>query len=283
LLHEVFSQNFWSGHPMARPIIGSQETITGFARQPLREFFQRVYNPSNLIVTAAGNLEHDPFVRQVEDRFGALAKQPARVRDAAPEARAAVVLHDKPSLEQVHLCLGLPTYAITDPRRYGGFVLNTLLGGGVSSRLFLKIREREGLAYAVFSDLGLFSDAGCLSVYAGTSLEAVPRVLEHVMWEFRNLKDELVPDVELRRAKEHLKGSLMLSMESTSSRMSNLARQEKFFEEFLSLDEVAGRIEAVTAQELREAANQWFHQDRLAAAVLGNLNGFRLERDALAC
>jgi predicted Zn-dependent peptidase len=222
-------------------------------------------------------------VRQVEDRFGALAKQPARISDAAPEARAAVVLHDKPSLEQVHVCLGLPTYAITDPRRYCGFVLNTLLGGGVSSRLFLKIREREGLAYAVFSDLGLFSDAGCLSVYAGTSLEAVPRVLEHVMWEFRNLKDEPVPDVELRRAKEHLKGSLMLSMESTSSRMSNLARQEKFFEEFLSLDEVAERIEAVTAQELREAANQWFHQDRIAAAVLGNLNGFRLERDALAC
>jgi predicted Zn-dependent peptidase len=283
LLHEVFSQNFWSGHPMARPIIGSQQTITGFAREPLREFFQHTYNPSNLIVTAAGNLEHGPFVRQVEERFGPLAKQLARVSDAAPEARAAVVLHDKPSLEQVHLCLGLPTYAVTDPRRYGGFVLNTLLGGGVSSRLFLKIREREGLAYAVFSDLGLFSDAGCLSVYAGTSLEAVPRVLEHVMWEFRNLKDELVPDVELRRAKEHLKGSLMLSMESTSSRMSNLARQEKFFEEFLSLDEVAERIEAVTAQELREAANQWFHQDRIAAAVLGNLNGFRLERDALAC
>ncbi len=283
LLHETFSRGFWEGHSLARPIIGNTETINGFRREQLRSFFERTYNPSDLIVTAAGNLDHDVFTRLVEERFSGLPSKPRRATDAAPATHPALLVHNKPSLEQTHLCVGLPAFGIADPRRYAGFVLNTLLGGGVSSRLFLKIREREGLAYSVFSDLSLFSDTGCLIVYAGTSLESVPRVIQYVAQEFRNLKNDLVPDEELRRAKDHLKGSLMLSMESTSSRMSNLARQEKSFGEFMTLDEVAGRVEAVTAQELRELANEWFLQERVAAAVLGNLNGFQLQREAFAC
>jgi predicted Zn-dependent peptidase len=283
LLHETFSQGFWEGHSLARPIIGNAETINRFRREQLRKFFERTYNPADLIVTAAGNLDHDVFARLVEERFSSLPSQSRRPADASPATHPALIVHNKPSLEQTHLCVGLPTHGITDPRRYIGFVLNTLLGGGVSSRLFLKIREREGLAYSVFSDLSLFSDTGCLIVYAGTSLESMPRVIDYVAQEFRNLKNDLVPDEELRRAKDHLKGSLMLSMESTSSRMSNLARQEKFFGEFMTLDEMAEHVEAVTAQEVRELANEWFLQERMAAAVLGNLNGFQLQREAFAC
>jgi len=283
LLHETFLGSFWNGHSLGRPIIGTKETIDAFEHEQLRSFFRRTYNPSNLIVTAAGHLEHEAFVGAVGERFGNLAKQPERKRGAPPEAHAEVVLKDKPSLEQVHVCLGLPTCSVTNPRRYAGFVLNTLLGGGMSSRLFLKIREREGLAYAVYSDLSLYSDTGCVSVYAGTALKTVHRVVECVAKEFRDLKQNLVPAEELRRAKDHLKGSLLLSMESTSHRMSSLARQEQFFGEFVSLDEVARRVEAVTADNLREMANEWFHQERVAATVLGNLNGFQLDRALFAC
>ena len=283
LIHEIFSRNFWKGHALGRPIIGNHRTITSFERKQLRGFFRRTYEPGKLLITAAGNVRHDKFVRMVEEHFASLRPRPNGRRIARPKPAPSIVLHDKPSLEQVHVCLGLPMHAIADPRRYASFLLNTVLGGGVSSRLFLKIREREGLVYAVFSDFSLYADAGCLSIYAGTSLEAVEQVIAYVMEEFRDLKDNPVTDAELRRAKDHLKGSLMLSLESTASRMSNLARQEKYLGEFLSLDEVIGHIEQVQAPALRELANEWFHQKKIALTVLGNLGDFRFDREQLTC
>ena len=283
LIHEIFSRSFWKGHALGRPIIGSQRTINSFERRQIRGFFRRTYEPRKLLITAAGNIRHSDFVRVVEDRFGGLKPRETTRRVSPPKPVPSIVLHNKPSLEQVHICLGLPTHAMADPRRYASFVLNTVLGGGVSSRLFLKIRERAGLVYSVFSDFSLYADVGCLSVYAGTSLEAVEQVIAYVLDEFRDLKQNRVSDEELRRAKDHLKGSLMLSLESTSSRMSNLARQEKYLGEFLSLDEVTGRIEAVEAPALRELANQWFHRGKIALTILGNLAGFRFGREKLAC
>jgi predicted Zn-dependent peptidase len=249
----------------------------------LRGFFEKTYQPANLIITAAGNLRHDEVVRLVEERFGHLVPRKQARQHPTPRPKAPIVLRDKPSLEQVHLCLGLPACPVSDARRYAAYVLNTVLGGGFSSRLFLKVREREGLAYAIYSDLSLFVDSGCLTVYSGTSLATVERVLDYVVREFRDLKENHVPAEELRRAKDHLKGSLMLSLESTSSRMSNLARQEKYFGRFLSLDEISECVETVTSEQVRELAQDWFLDDRIAVAVLGNLNGFRIERDALVC
>jgi predicted Zn-dependent peptidase len=283
LIHEIFTKNFWKGHALGRPIIGNRKTITAFESKQVRGYFHRTYVPSNLIITAAGNLRHDDFVKLVEERFSGLGSRPCEKPADAPNAAPSIVLHDKPSLEQVHVCLGVPTHRMADPRRYASFVLNTVLGGGVSSRLFLKIREREGLAYAVFSDFSLYADAGCLTVYAGTSLDTTASVLEHVLEEFRDLKENLVPEEELRRAKDHLKGSLMLSLESTSSRMSNLARQEKYLGRFLTLDEVSEQIEAVEAESLRELANEWFRQEKIALAILGNLGDFQMGREKLAC
>ena len=283
LLHEIFSKNFWKGHSLGRPIIGYKSTINNFDRPQLKEFFAETYNPANLIVTAAGNVDHDVFVRLIEDRFAGIATRGKQKPSDTPKAAASLVLRNKPSLEQVHICLGLPTHPMADPRRYASFLLNTILGGGVSSRLFLKIREREGLAYAVFSDFSLYADAGSLTVYAGTSRDTAHQVVEHVMTEFRDLKDNLVTADELRRAKDHLKGSLLLSLESSSSRMSNLARQEKYLGHFLTLDEVGQRIEEVKDADLRDLANEWFHQDRIALAVLGNLDGFEMGREHLAC
>jgi predicted Zn-dependent peptidase len=158
-----------------------------------------------------------------------------------------------------------------------------MLGGGMSSRLFQNIRERQGLAYAVFSELSPYSDTGCLSVYAGTSLESAKLVVESVLKEFKDLKQTLAPAEEVRRAKDHLKGSLMLSLESTSSRMSNLARQQMHFGRFFSLDELAESIEKVTAEDVQRVAQTFFDQKYIALTVLGNLDGFKIGREDLVC
>ena len=203
--------------------------------------------------------------------------------DRVPSTHARISLRNKKELEQVHLCLGVPSYPLPHAQRFVCYVLNTLLGGGMSSRLFQNIRERQGLAYAVFSDLNPYRDTGCLSIYAGTSLESARKVVESITREFRQLKDELVSDEELRRAKDHLKGSLMLSLESTSSRMSNLARQEIYFQRFFTLDELMESIEAVTADEVRTLAQTFFDARQIALTVLGNLENFKMGREDLVC
>src|SRR5437868_11692808 len=153
----------------------------------------------------------------------------------------------------------------------------------MSSRLFQNIRERQGLAYAIYSDLSPYRDTGCLSVYAGTSRESAGKVVQSIVSEFRKLKVDRVSEEELRRAKDQMKGSLMLSLESSTARMSNLARQEMYFENFYGLDELIEKIEAVTADELQQLANEFFRTESIAVTVLGNLNGLKLTRDQLAC
>jgi predicted Zn-dependent peptidase len=194
-----------------------------------------------------------------------------------------IVLRNKKSLEQVQICVGVPSYPITHEKRHSSYILNTLLGGGMSSRLFQNIRERQGLAYAIYSDLNPYRDTGCLSVYAGTSRVSASKVVESIVTEFRKLKAETVPADELRRAKDQLKGSLMLSLESSGARMSNLARQEMYFDRFYGLDELIQKIEAVTAEELQTLANAFFQTENIAVTILGNLNGLRLTREQLAC
>jgi predicted Zn-dependent peptidase len=157
------------------------------------------------------------------------------------------------------------------------------LGGGMSSRLFQNIREKQGLAYAVYSELNLFSDTGCFMVYAGTAIETATQVVNSVVEEFRQLKQELIGEEELRRAKDHLKGSLMLSLESTSSRMSNLARQELYFDRFMSLDEMLESIETVSRDEVQKIAREFFREESIALAMLGRLDDVKLTRSDLAC
>ncbi len=283
LLGTTFARSFWPRHGMGRPVIGTQESIRAFGRDQLREFFGTTFQASNLIVTAAGNLAHKDLVRQVELRFVALNGSGTGRSDPVPVATPAIVLRDKPSLEQVHLALGIEAFPARDPRRFAGFVLSSMLGGGFSSRLFQKIREEAGLAYSVYSDLSLYSDTGCLSIGAGTSLDALPRVLEYTLREFRDLKENLASESEIRRAKDHLKGSLMLSLESTGSRMANLARQETYHGRIRSLDEVIEAIEGVSAASVRDLANEWFQQDQIALSVLGDLRDLRVGRDELVC
>jgi predicted Zn-dependent peptidase len=283
LVHEIFTQNFWKDHPLGRPILGTRDTVRGFERPPVFDFYKQRFSPGNVIITAAGHLNHENFVELVNKYFHTMKPVSNGFHSAPPTIVPKIILRNKKSLEQVQICVGVPSYPITHEKRHSSYILNTLLGGGMSSRLFQNIRERQGLAYAIYSDLNPYRDTGCLSVYAGTSRTSAVKVVECVVSEFRRLKTEQVAPDELRRAKDQLKGSLMLSLESSTARMSNLARQEMYFDRFYGLDELIEKIEAVTAEELQELANTFFQADNIAVTILGNLNGLRLTREQLAC
>ena len=283
LVHEIFTQNFWKDHPLGRPILGTRDTVKRFDRTPVFDFYSQRFSPGNMIITAAGYLNHDQFVELVAKHFKDMKSTSNGFHSSPPKIVPKIILRNKKSLEQVQICVGVPSYPITHERRHTSYILNTLLGGGMSSRLFQNIRERQGLAYAIYSDLNPYRDTGCLSIYAGTSRESASKVVESIVSEFRKLKAEMVTADELRRSKDQLKGSLMLSLESSNARMSNLARQEMYFDHFYGLDELIAKIEAVTAEELQELANQFFETDSIAVTVLGNLNGLKLTREQLAC
>ena len=283
LVHEIFSANFWKDHALGKPILGTPQSVRQFDRQKVRDFYRAVYTPENILVTAAGHLTHAELAGLVRQHFDSLSKGTAVPAEQPPSTHARIALRNKKSLEQVHLCMGVPSYPLPHRERFACYVLNTLLGGGMSSRLFQNIRERQGLAYAVFSELNPYRDTGCLSIYAGTSLASAPKVVESITREFRDLKERLVGDEELRRAKDHLKGSLMLGLESTGSRMSNLARQGMYFGRFFSLDELLESIEVVTADDVRRIAQTFFDPKQIALTVLGNLEKFKIGREDLAC
>jgi len=283
LLHDIFTRGFWPDHSLGRPILGTPETVQKFDREAIRRRFHNWFAPDHILVTAAGNITHEQVLDLVEKEFGRLKPLGKPDKDAVPSTAAPIHLEAKRDLEQVHLCIGVPSLPIAHERRFAVAVLNNLLGGGMSSRLFQNIREKQGLAYAVFSELTPYSDVGMLSVYAGTAKETVGKVLDMTIAEFRAMKESPVSEEELLRAKNHLKGSLMLSLESTSSRMSNLARQELYFHRFSSLDEILASIEAVTRDEVQALAREFFQTERIAVTVLGPLNGFTLDRARLAC
>jgi predicted Zn-dependent peptidase len=280
LVHELFTQGFWEDHPLGRPILGTKETVESFNAPLLRDYFNNAYTPQNLIVSAVGNLEHSRVRDLVAEKFGNLAAFGGAVPEEAPRVVPKIMIRNK-ELEQSHLCLGASSYPQNHDYRHTSYVLNTVLGGSMSSRLFQNVREKRGLAYAVFSGLSAYRDAGSFTIYAGCANEAVGEVLDLVVEELRTIKQAPMPDAELRRAKDHLKGSLMLSLESTASRMSHLARQEIYFDRQYGLDETLEGIERVTADDVQRVATELFHNGSLAATVLGNVNGLTIPRERL--
>jgi predicted Zn-dependent peptidase len=283
LVHEIFMQNFWKGHPLGKPILGTRETVRSFEQNTLVRFFEQRFQSGNMVFSAAGNIEHDSFVEMVAHHFSSLAPGNILSSDAAPTVTPRIHLRNKKSLEQVQLCLGVPAPPIGDESRYITLLLNTILGGGMSSRLFQTVREERGLVYAIYSDLAPYRDTGSLCVYAGTSADRAVQVIDLIMEEFRRLKSEPLQPGELRRAQDQLKGNLLLSLESSMSRMSNLARQQMYFERFFDLDEIIQRVEAVTEEEVMAMAANLFHSDRVALTMLGRLDGLHLNRKQLVC
>ena len=283
LVHEIFTQNFFKDHPLGKPILGTKETVRRFDQDAILSYYGGKFSPNNLIISAAGNIVHEEFVELLRQRFGSLPAGSNGWHDTPPKINSRIILRNKKALEQVQICVGVPSYPISHDRRYVTYILNTLLGGGMSSRLFQNVREKQGLVYSIFSELNPFRDTGMLSVYAGTSRESAPKVVQSVVRELRQLKESPIAEEELNRAKDQLKGSLMLSLESSTARMSNLARQEMYYERFVSMDEIIDRIQAVTQEDLLRSANELFRPELIAVTVLGNLNGLKITRDSLAC
>ncbi|MGE5244484.1 MAG: M16 family metallopeptidase [Betaproteobacteria bacterium] len=280
LVHELFTQGFWEHHPLGRPILGTRETVESFTADVLHEYFRNAYIAPNLIVSAVGNLEHGRVRELVERAFASVPRAGEPIVEEAPVVAPKILIRNK-ELEQSHVCLGTSSYPQSHDDRYSSYVLNTLLGGSMSSRLFQNVREKRGLAYAVFSGLSAYRDAGSFTIYAGCANEAVGEVIDLVIEELRGIRRMPVPQPELQRAKDHLKGSLMLSLENTASRMSHLARQEIYFDRQFGLDETLQGIERVTAADVQRVAEDLFRNGSLAATVLGNVNGLQIPRERL--
>jgi predicted Zn-dependent peptidase len=275
LVMELFAEAFWPDHPLGRPILGTKRSVSRFERKDLAAFFRSVYHPGHIIIAAAGHLEHVAVAGLVRRHFGALPRgRKAGGGTAPPRPVSRIVTRSKKELEQVHLCLGTPAFHFAHPDRYASYILNTVLGGSMSSRLFQNVREKRGLVYSIASGVAAYSDTGSLTVYAGTSLDAADQVVRLTLEEFKRLKTEPIPEEELRRAKDHLKGSLMLSLENTGSRMSHLARQEIYFGRQLGLDQTLEGIEAVSAGDVQRIAAELF-DGQMTLSVLGNLKGYR--------
>ena len=279
LVHELFTQSFWDGHPLGRPILGLPDTVSGLTSDVLRSYFNRTYTAGHLVIVAVGNVTHEVMRDLVMPTFGALPASDEQVVEEPPAVMPRAQVRVK-ELEQSHVCLGTSSYPQNHDHRYAAYVLNTMLGGSMSSRLFQNVRERRGLAYAVFSNLTAYRDTGSLTIYAGCADSAVRELVTVVVEELRGMK-VAPPDAELRRAKDHLKGSLMLSLESTSSRMSNLARQEMYFDRQFGLDETIQGIERVTAEDVVHVARDLFASGSLGATVLGQQNGLELSTEQL--
>ena len=281
LVMELFAEAFWPGHPLGRPILGTKRTVSRFRREDLASYFSRVYHPANIVIAAAGHLEHGATGALVRRHFSGLQRAKTPGDGGPPAAATRTVVRSKKELEQVHVCLGARAYPQAHPDRYACFVLNTVLGGSMSSRLFQNVREKRGLVYSISSGLVAYSDAGLMNIYAGTSLESAPEVIRLTLEEIRRLRGERLPPDELRRAKDHIKGGLVLSLESSGARMSHLARQEIYFGRQLPLDEILGAIEAVTADDVQRTAAAIF-DGRVGASILGNLRGWRPRERELA-
>jgi predicted Zn-dependent peptidase len=281
LVHELFTQSFWKDHPLGKPILGTSATVTRLDRETIFAYHNDRFHGGNMVFSAAGNLDHDRFAEAVAGKFSTLAGGETLHELGAPEACARVVLRNKKSLEQVQICLGVPAPPITDDNRYATLILNTVLGGGMSSRLFQTIREERGMAYSIYSDLSPYRDTGTLCVYAGTSAGKALEVVDLILAEFAKLKQEPLSAEELTRAKDQVKGNILLGLESSNARMANLARQEMYFHNFFSVDEIIARIEEVDAAQVQAMAQRLFDSERIAVTLLGRLDGVKLTRTRL--
>jgi predicted Zn-dependent peptidase len=281
LVHELFTESFWEGHPLGRPILGTKETVEALTVEGIRHYFGGVYTAPNMIISAVGNIEHQQ-VRDIAERaFGSVPNENWQLSDAPPRVVPRIIIRNK-ELEQSHICLGTSSYQQDHEDRYSSYVLNTVLGGSMSSRLFQNVREKRGLAYAVFSGLSAYRDAGSMTIYAGCANHAIGELIDVVVVELRRMKDEPLPEAELRRAKDHLKGSLMLNLESTSSRMSHLARQEIYFDRQFGLDETLEGVERVSTEDVQRVARDLLRDGALAATVLGAVNGLQIPPERLS-
>ncbi|MBO0800890.1 MAG: insulinase family protein [Blastocatellia bacterium] len=275
---DIFCENFYPDHPLGRPILGTPESLSAFNHELIRSYYEELYTPENLLVAAAGNLEHGQLMDLAQRYFGDLQPRASRLDTTTPVAAAPIILRQKSELEQAHLVIGSRCPSAVSEDRYATTILTVILGGGMSSRLFQAIREDRGLVYSIFAAATPFNDCGYLSIYAAASTEQLEETVAATMAELSRIKSEPVEEEELERNKDQLKSSLMLNLESTSSRMSSLAQQEMTHGCFASPDEIIAQVDAVTADDVRRVANEIFKPEEIAITVLGDLDGFSIDR-----
>jgi predicted Zn-dependent peptidase len=267
-VHLLAGRNFWGDGPLGRSILGSPENVCRFNAEAIRGFFQRRYQPERITIAAAGSLDHQRFVALIQPAFEAIPAGQTFPPRAMPDSQNRVDICQR-QLEQAHICLSTRGIATADPRRYAFSLMNTILGGNMSSRLFQEIRERRGLAYSVYSYISSFEDTGMFGAYAGVEPAKAQAVADLMIQEMRRLQTEPVSAAELQDAKEYTKGSILLAAESTDNQMVRLAQGEINFGRYLSIDEVVDGIESVSAMDILHLADTLFRSDQLALTLLG--------------
>jgi predicted Zn-dependent peptidase len=271
-IHDLFSLKYWNGHPLSLPIFGSVASVNAINRDMLTTFMAKRYRAGRIFIAAAGQVDHDRLVEHCEKLFGTVPGDGKRDPTWIPTPSPTVMTQTR-KLEQAHICIGADAIGQCDPLRHAGYVLNTALGGGMSSRLFQEVREKRGRVYTIYSFVSGFIDSGYFAIYAGTNPEWVEEVIQVTVDELRKFAKTGVTEAELARSKSQLKGNMLLGMESTDSRMNRLARNEIYFGRDVPLSELAAAIDAVTNDQVVELASRWFRADRMAMVILGDLNG----------
>ena len=279
LVHDLFFRRFWSGHPLGRPVLGFNESISDVARDAVAGYWSARYAPSNLVVAAAGNLDHDLLAQRVDELF-AHKEGPRTVRTGpAPEAQRGVTVHKRPT-EQAHIVLGTEGLNRNHEDRHALAILDTILGGGMSSRLFQEIREKRGLAYSVYSYRALFADTGSFSIYAGTTPQNAETVIDIVRGEVDSILDKGVTPAEFERAKGHVRGSLVISSEDPGSRMNRLGKQQLTTGEILSIDELIERFDRLEIEDVQRVAQEVLGPHAFQVTVVGPFDENAFDRYA---
>jgi predicted Zn-dependent peptidase len=278
LVHDLFAERVWAGHPLGRPILGRWDVVRELGRDVILRHFEEEYAPSRIVVAAAGHLEHARVVDLFASRMNGFRRETVARETAPPTMHPGVHVVPK-SLEQVHLVVGFPGIPEAAPERYALYLLNDVVGGSMSSRLFQEVRERQALAYSVHSGAQSYRDAGLFYIYAGTDAANFAKVVKALLKELRAVKKDGIRAEELTRSKEHLKGSLMLSLESTSSRMNRVAKQELRFGSFFSLDEMLGAIDRVRPDELEALGSRILDEQQFSLLTLGPIDRRNLPRE----
>lgn len=270
-VHLLSGRAYWGDNTLGQSVLGTRENIVRFDAETIIEFFHRLYQPERIVISASGNLDHDRFVDLVGPAFESVRPGNGFPERLTPTGCSRVDIHYK-ELEQVHVCMGTKGISITDPRRYAFSLINTILGGNMSSRLFQEIRERRGLAYAVYSFISSYVDTGIFGAYAGVDPKNVIETIELILKEMRKLKRRRVDKTELHNAKEYTKGSLLLASESVDNQMVRLAQNEIHFGRYVPLHEVVDKIEAVTVDDILDLGESLFQTNQLALTMLGPVN-----------
>lgn len=284
-LHELFNAAYFPNHPLGMPIEGTAETVSSFNRERTANFHRREFAPHNLVIAAAGNINHQQLVDLASRAFAESSmvgeSSGAAGQNQVPVPAAPILIESKEGLEQAHLMLSTPWSSARDENRYAASLLVSALGGGMSSRLWQSIREERGLAYAVGAGVSGYTDTGVFTIYAGTSPSQVEEVLDLSLAELRQVVRQGITEDELQLAKDQAISSILLGLESSSNRASALARQEIVHGRRLPPEEIISRIEAVTSEDVQSIARTYFTTDAMALAVLGDLNGFQVDRSRL--